>query len=229
MFSFHLPTLDSSAESLTLTEPELVHQMNRVLRFQPGEQVYFLDGAGRRARAELTQISKKEAMFAILECESQPAPTRTVTLAFGIPKKPATLEWMLEKATELGVSVLQPLVTEHGQTAHLPKPERLHKILLEACEQSERWFFPELKTPITLEAALKTDDLILAGDARRGQAFEPVVHTQNVTILIGPEGGFSPHELEQIDAAGAHLLKLGSNVLRVETAALTFLSLVNFA
>ncbi len=228
MFSFHLPTLDSSATQLVLTEPELVHQMGRVLRFQPGEEVYFLDGVGRRARAELTQISKKEATFTILECESQPAPTRTVTLAFGIPKKPATLEWMLEKATELGVNVLQPLVTEHGQTAHLPKPERLQKILLEACEQSERWFFPELRNPITLEVALKTDDLILAGDARRGQAFEPVARTQNVTILIGPEGGFSPDELTQIEATGAHLLRLGENVLRVETAALTFLSLVNF-
>ncbi len=167
-------------------------------------------------------------MFAILECESQTTPTRQITLAFGIPKKPATLEWMLEKATELGVNVLQPLVTEHGQTAHLPKPERLQKILLEACEQSERWFFPELRAPIALEAALKTDDLILAGDARQGQAFEPVAHAQNVTILIGPEGGFSPHELEQIEAAGAHLLKLGENVLRVETAALAFLALVNF-
>jgi len=231
MFSFHLPELEPNEARVLVAMPELVHQMNRVLRFRGGEEVFFLDGKGQRVHARLESLTKREADFVVLKREFQSAPKRRVTLAFGIPKKPATLEWMLEKATELGVDALQPVVTQHGQVDRIPKPDRLRSIVKEACEQSERWFFPELLEPVSFESALASSAVMLAGDARRGVPFSTVADRtleSDVLLLIGPEGGFSEEELAMVESKGGTVVRLGETVLRVETAALAFLSLIRY-
>ncbi len=222
---------DLAHERVTVREPELINQMKNVLRFRAGDKVVLLDGRGVRADATVEVIHGKEAVLVVQKRECFELEERRLRLYVALPKKPATLEWIVEKATELGVTDIIPIDTERCQVHELRKLERLRLIIKEAAEQCERIFMPELHEVLSLEDLLadKPSGLLLAGDPwTYDEKLSKVKLGGDVNILIGPEGGLTEQELEAIRKAGGTLFQLGDLVLRMETAVIAALSVVQF-
>lgn len=222
---------DIGGNILLIEDRELLFQMNKVLRYMPGDSCVLLDGKGVKAKALIKEIDKKHATVELIDLEKCKRPKEKIRLYCSPSKKPATFELIAQKACELGVDEIIPLVGERSQVSELRKTERLRLIMKEASEQCERCFLPELGELITLKDFLLRipDGEILAGDAWDFDLkLKDVVKTAAVNILIGPEGGFSKAELDAIRKAGGRVFSLGDYVLRMETAAIAAISVVRF-
>lgn len=225
---------DLNKDRLSVVDPALLHQMKDVLRFRAGDPCVLLDGRGLRAEAVLESFHKKEAVFLLQKKEHCALPKRPLRLFVAVSKKPATLEWIVEKATELGVTDIFPVDTERCQVHELRKTERLQAIIKEAAEQCERCTLPTLHSLQTLSEVLAS---LPEGDFWAGDPWTydaklstfPRSETAPLSLLIGPEGGLSPQELEAVRAAGGRLFQLGELVLRMETAVIAALSVVQFS
>lgn len=219
---------------LRIDEKELLHQMRDVLRFRVGSECMLLDGEGKKALATVETLNRKEAELKVGDVESGAAPKRALRLFFALPKKPATLEFILQKGTELGVTDFYPIITERTQVHHLRQVDRLKRIVKEALEQSEGLYLPQLHDMRTLHDVLNQmpSGLLLVGEPwkykkKLSEIMRPV--TEDLNLLIGPEGGLSDEELKNLEKEGAQLFLLGETVLRMETAALAALSVVQFS
>lgn len=219
-------------ERVTVRDAELLNQMKNVLRFRAGDKVILLDNRGSKAEATVETIHSKEAILILGKRDVCSAAKRRLRLFVALPKKPATLEWILEKATELGVTDIVPLDTARCQVHELRKLERLRAIIKEAAEQCERCFLPELHEVMTFSTLLaeRPSGLLLAGDPWTYDQKLSVVERgqEDINVVIGPEGGLTPEELEALRKAGGTLFLLGDLVLRMETAVIAALSVVQF-
>jgi 16S rRNA (uracil1498-N3)-methyltransferase len=152
----------------------------------------------------------------------RPRPALQLTLAVALPKA-TRQDVMFEKCTELGVAAILPLVTERsisGASEH--RLDKWRRTAIEAAKQSGQAWIPELTGPTPLAQVIATFgsyETVCVATAEASQAFQPPA-TGRVLVLIGPEGDWTPRELEQMQAAGAAAVSLGPNVLRVETAAI---------
>lgn len=222
---------DVSKNDLVIVDEDLLNQMKNVLRFRIGDECIFLDGEGARAKGSLKNIEKKSITVALSEHEKREMPKRKIRLYTALSKKPATFELIVQKATELGVTDIIPLITKRCQITDLRKTDRLNLIIKEAAEQCERFFLPRLHEVITLEALLKnpTDGIFLCGDARNyDKKLSEIKFDGDVNLIIGPEGGLTDSELSEIRKIGGTIFILGENVLRMETAAISALSIILF-
>lgn len=237
-------TLISGAE-LTLPD-EIAHQARDVLRLTPGSMLWLLDGAGGEYLAEVTQVSRRTVVARVGERENGlPQPPVRLTLCLGLLKA-ARFEWALQKGTELGVSLFQPLLTERAVAAMeefgAAKRRRYERIIAEALEQCGGSWLPTLAEPRALADAL-TDapadgialipweeeiaapfSATLANEATRRHGAQSA-KTHDVWLFIGPEGGFSASEVAMARAAGALPVTLGPRILRAETAAIVAVTL----
>jgi len=221
---------DLTKKEVVITDKNVAHQMKSVLRFKTGDEIILMDGQGTKAKGEITELHKKGAHINLHGHEVLEAPHRQLRLAVGIPKKPSTLELIVQKATEIGVTDIIPLATERCQVTHLRKLDRLKMIINEACEQCERAYTPKLHEVQTLNN-LKLSGLTLAGDAREPEIELRSVKFQEheaINIIIGPEGGLTETEIQELKNTGVQIFLLGENILRMETAAIAALSLVQF-
>jgi 16S rRNA (uracil1498-N3)-methyltransferase len=178
-----------------------------------------LDGCGRECPAEITEIGKQKVAGKILKCDNLPEKIiRRVTLCAAILKKD-NFEWILQKCTELGVAVFRPIITERTIKIKNEVPGRWRDIVREAAEQSERIFLPEIKNPASLKTALKeaAGEKYLAFE-RGGTLFSKEKLSGEITIFIGPEGGFTEREVALAKESGAKIVSLGQTILRAETA-----------
>jgi 16S rRNA (uracil1498-N3)-methyltransferase len=227
-----------------LLEGEAFHHLCRVLRLKEGDRLFALDGLGSLYHVTLDSVSKDRATGTVTG--SEPAggePPVPITLAAAIPKG-ERWEWILQKATELGVSRIQPLMTSRTvvQIDARKAPDKLarwQKIVLEAAEQCERGRVPEVLPPLTWNAFLKSaasaaaaPALMLACLERAGEAMPQVLEASpkptSITVLVGPEGGFSPQESDEALALGAKGISLGKRILRAETASLAVLAMLAY-
>lgn len=202
-----------------------------VLRIRPGGQITLFDGAGSEALAEVAAIEGDEVELAIgevraAECE----PARPVILATAVPKGDR-FDWLIEKATELGVARVVPLVT--ARSVVVPgdaKIERLRRKVVEASKQCGRSRLMEISSPMRWEEFAERE-LSCHGGWVAHPAGEPFAMTQRTpgTLIaaIGPEGGWTDAELERAQSAGAGVVSLGPRVLRIETAALVLATLLS--
>lgn len=232
-----------AGSSLTL-DGEAFHHLCRVLRLKEGDRLYALDGQGLLYHVTLDAVAKDRAHGTVTA--SEPAggePPVSITLAAAIPKGDRW-EWILQKATELGVSRILPLMTSRTVVQVDPrkaqdKLARWQKIVLEAAEQCERGRVPEVLTPMTWNAFVKAQAaeapagaLLLACLERSGEPLPRVLDAaarpEAVTVLVGPEGGFSPAEADEALAMGAKGISLGSRILRAETASLAVLAMLSY-
>ncbi|QQR54928.1 16S rRNA (uracil(1498)-N(3))-methyltransferase [Candidatus Peregrinibacteria bacterium] len=224
---------DLSAPSVHITEKNLLHQMKDVLRFRKGDTCVLLDNRGGKAKAVLEEFHSKEAMFRIEARERVTAPKRALRLYVALSKKPSTFEWIVEKASEMGVTELIPLETERTQVHELRKNDRLLAIMKEAAEQCERNHLPHL------HGLLSFKDLLMnfpKGTSLVGDAWDydgPLAallpsNAEDVNLFIGPEGGLSSEELSALRAKDARVFLLGETVLRMETAVIAALALVQY-
>ncbi len=220
---------------------EVAHRVAHVLRMVPGERLRLFDGSGREIEAEIVAARGREVVVAPI-AELPPEPPVPVIHLYPALIRPHRFEWLLEKATELGVACVQPLVSERCQVRAAAfgagKAARWRRIMVEAAEQCGRRDVPALASPLPWSAALAQARglLLLPWEGEREaapalgaalRAAEPDVGSARcpVAIFIGPEGGFSAAEVAAAQARGALTVSLGPHVLRAETAAVAALAI----
>jgi 16S rRNA (uracil1498-N3)-methyltransferase len=209
------------------------HHLARVLRCQPGDLVPITDGAGFAAELMIEAIGKHSLEGAIKNPRTVPPPETQVTVALSLLKSPQRFDLFLEKATELGVARIVPMITK--RTVSTPdsskigrKLERWRGIVYSAARQSRRYHLPELTSPLALREALSLDGYDLRLIAHESEevfpAFEPA--GKNILFLVGGEGGFTDAEVADAAAAGFTPVSFGESVLRAETAGIFAVALV---
>ena len=216
-----VPTLP--AEGPTNLDGDLAHHLGRVLRSRPGDPVRLGDGRGGTALAEITAVQRDRVQL-LVQRVLQEAPARPrLLLAFAPPRQQRS-EWLFEHGTEVGIAVFQPLWTERTRPQG-ERPERWSKVVRAAAGQCDRAWLPEVRPAVELAAFLRSSDLpkqrwIATAGAPPLQTPAAGAPTDEVVLLVGPEGGFTAAEAEAAAAASFQPCGLGPHVLRAETAAL---------
>jgi 16S rRNA (uracil1498-N3)-methyltransferase len=228
---FYLPPASWTAGA-ALTGDEARH-LSQVLRIKPGETLTVFDGKGRRAQAEVMNVSRDRVPLRLGEISPTVVPRPSITLAQAIPKG-KNMDLIVQKAVELGVSLIQPLVT--CNTVVQPgegKAEKWRRTALEACKQCGQDTLPTIAEPLTLEQWLEHSKgdaglRIIASLTPEAQILKNIFRVNpepgDVTLLIGPEGDFTAEETSLAVDQGFLAASLGSIVLRVETASIFCLS-----
>jgi 16S rRNA (uracil1498-N3)-methyltransferase len=208
------------------------HYLGNVLRLGDGDHVLLFNGRDGEWRAVLRPQSKK-AVRAVCEQQLRPQ-VRPADIAYAFaPLKHARLDYLAQKASELGVAQVEPVVTERT-IARKPNMERLKANLVEGAEQCGVLWVPEARDPVALCAFLRDlpDERSLIFCDEAAKAGSPIASLERVapgplTVLIGPEGGFTPVEQDRIRAhRNAIPVSLGPRIMRADTAAVAALSLV---
>lgn len=211
--------------------------LTSVMRKGTGDKVSVFNGREGEWTAEIAEAGKKQVVLRLLEQTREQPQAQGPVLAVALIKR-SPLEYIIEKATELGASRIQLLMTRRTQSDHV-KLERLKIIAQEAAEQTERLDVPEILSPVKLEAFLAAPDVEVIvfgdedstheGDERRTMPLLEVLSTltsKRTAILIGPEGGFDDHERQTLRAMeNVHPVNLGPRILRADTAAISALTL----
>ncbi len=216
---------------------EDAHHLSRVLRVETGQKFEISDNQ-KAYLAEVETARKDLVTFAVLEqIEATEAIVHTALFAALI--KFERLEWLIEKATELGVAAVTPVQTdrsEKGLERAAPKRvERWRRIAREASEQSRRARLPLIEPPMALAEALRerADHRVALDEAASRPILSALPEARprgaRVALLVGPEGGWTDRERAAITAAGWDTVSLGANILRAETAAIAALAIVNAA
>ncbi|MFH0820611.1 MAG: RsmE family RNA methyltransferase [Candidatus Peregrinibacteria bacterium] len=230
MHRFYIPSLDLTTDTVSIVDPHRVHQIARVLRMRPGELLSVFDGRGEEREIKILEVTSHQVLGQRLErLIRRTEPSVQVSLYQAIPKKTALFEWVVEKATELGVSAIYPLITERTEKRRMSKFERLERIAIESTEQCNRLRVPLIHHPISFETAfLQAKNGYLAYEFEEGMDlldYGKALMTGNaLQLFIGPEGGFSQKEVNAAKKAGIKIYSLGSRILRTETAAIASLS-----
>lgn len=208
------------------------HHLARVLRIGPGQEIMLFDGQGGVAEATVASVSKTVVEARILKRWKVPPPAVEIDLIQALPK-PDRWELVLQKAVELGVTGIRPVLTRH--TDFRPgskKEERWKKIVLNAAQQCEVRWLPRLRPLETFDAivsSLGNYDLVLVGSLYEGaRPFRDVQMDGmgKIALLIGPEGDFTREEVDASVRAGAIPVSFGDRILRTETAAIFGLSVL---
>jgi len=231
---FYTPSenIDLAAKSLVIEGDEF-HHLVRVLRKKTGDRILVTDGAGLRCEVRLASAGKKSVEGEILHHEMVGRPKTGVTVALSLLKAPQRFDFFLEKATELGVSSIIPMIT--ARTISQPSREktegkltRWKSIVLSAARQSKRYYLPELFEPLPFRKviALQGYDLRLIPYEVSEEAPEVRCSGKNTLFLIGGEGGFTAGEVEEAKTAGFREISLGRTILRAETAGIFAVALV---
>ncbi|SMC73778.1 16S rRNA (uracil(1498)-N(3))-methyltransferase [Pedobacter africanus] len=223
MHVFYTP--DISADAYLLNEEESRH-CTKVLRLGLGAQVYLIDGVGGLYKAEITGETKKNVALRIIETQREYNKRRQhLHIAVAPTKNIDRLEWFLEKATEIGIEEITPVICERSERK-VVKEDRLYKVITSAVKQSLQAYHPVLNPQIALADFLKQNSNSTKMIAHcldnepRQYMCEVIQPAQGYTVLIGPEGDFTPREIEMALQAGYKPLTLGNTRLRTETAAL---------
>jgi 16S rRNA (uracil1498-N3)-methyltransferase len=208
---------------ITLDQPQS-HYLGSVMRRQPGDMVRLFNGHDGEWAARVAAVAKK-AVTLIAERQSAPQEMVPDLWLCAAPLKKGRIDWLVEKACELGVAQLQ-LVTTQRTVVDKPNLERLGAHMVEAAEQCGRTAVPELPEPLSLDRLLKAwpaGRALIFADETGGEAMAATMARvpAPAAILIGPEGGFTPAERDAIRAHSAAVpVSLGPRILRADTAAL---------
>jgi 16S rRNA (uracil1498-N3)-methyltransferase len=207
-----------------LPDDEARH-LSRVCRGEPGDRVELFDGKGFATRAVIVEIGRN---FAVLAADGQPIVSSpcpcALTLATAFPKG-QRVDWLVEKATELGVSRLIPLLTEHSVVdPRDAKLERLRRTIIEASKQSKRNQLMVLDDPMSWADLVRTSQsgtrLLAQPNGLVLAHWPPLENQREIVLAVGPEGGFTAKEEALAIGAGWTPITLGPYVLRIETAGL---------
>ena len=219
-----------NTDRAALTGHHAAH-LARVLRARVGQEFDIATGESVRV-GRVVKVAEDRVEFD-LGVSVEAGSTRSVTLALAVFKFDR-FEWAVEKSTELGVSKIVPVVAQrtdsHLATAAGKRVDRWRRIAREAAEQSRRLAVPELSDPIKLKAYLAAEHaasrVVLAENEKEVQLRDLLEGNSEVTLAIGPEGGWADGDLEQFANSGWTAASLGSTILRAETAAIAALAVV---
>lgn len=242
MYRFFVEENQIGEDRITITGKDVNHIRN-VLRMSVGEKVLISNGMDREYVCSIDNILKDEVQV-IIEDVNGPArelPVK-VTLFQGLPKSDK-MEWIIQKAVELGVHQVIPVATKRAVVRlegkkEVNKQRRWQAISESAAKQSKRMYVPEVSHVMSFKEALayanNLDVILLPYERAKGmQETKAIINSikpgQSIGIFIGPEGGFDEKEVEQSMDEGAKAITLGKRILRTETAGLTVLSVLMFA
>ncbi len=244
MHRFYLSPEQTKTDALTLRGREAHHALH-VLRIRDGARVVVLDGAGQQLHCDVAGHQRDSISFAVRERLTVPAPACAITLLQAIPKG-KIIESIIQKATELGVARIVPILSERVVTQldsedAETKAEKWQQVGIEAIKQCGSAWLPRVELPVTpLEfiARRESFELSLVGCLESGSRhprvwFKEFIEKHQrlpryIAVWVGPEGDFSAGEYAAIQGAGSRPISLGPLVLRVETAATYCLSVLNY-
>ena len=228
MHAFRFDDLASTEHGSSFRlDPREESHLFRILRARPGETVALLDGRGTTG----TAVVERDRRLRLESKRTVPPPARRLHLYFAPPKK-QKLDALLKQAVELGVSELVPMLCERSvvQPGESSVAGRWMDLLFEACKQSGNPFLPAVASPMPFAAALarahETCGALVVGSNRTG-VFPDLGAASDAAFFVGPEGGFTDAETDAMFAAGAIPLRIGDWTLRVETAAIAGLGVLN--
>ncbi len=222
---FYISDLDISSTVITLNEETSKHVV-QVLRMKEGEQLNLTDGKGNVHTVEITNAHKRNCAVRVKATSYKPQTEKKVSIAISLVKNASRFEWFLEKATEIGVTEIIPLLCERTERQHF-RYDRMHGILVSAMLQSQQAWLPLLHEPTKLDDYIHQRGTLDGANKFIAHCIESnrqslsnlqIRKSPNHSILIGPEGDFTPNEIEL--ALQHHFIPvtLGETRLRTETA-----------
>jgi 16S rRNA (uracil1498-N3)-methyltransferase len=223
-------------ENLTIRGDDFKH-LAKVLRKKSGETIFVTDGEGNLYKCEIELIAKDFIKCKVIEKSYNTGePEIKVSLYLSLIKNPARFEFAIEKATELGVSEIILIITKNVVNKKRDRAERWQTIALAAMKQSQRTHLPEIKHPISFIEAISRpgiNDTRLIADERlfdnsifASELKQIIRKNKDISVFIGPEGGFTYEEIQTAVKKGFVTLNLGERKIRSETAAVAVLSMV---
>ncbi len=230
---------DQASDDTIIVSGEDVRHIGAVLRMQPGDELVLCDAAGTDYRVRITGMDRTRIVTSVLERAVRSTSKLKITLGQGLPKADK-MDFIVQKATELGAAAIVPLVTERTimkvRDEH-KRAVRWQKICREAAMQSNRADIPIIG-PVTAYAGYVEAMQVAAGTLLLlpwEEGTEPLRHVlqsapsvRNIIVLIGPEGGFSEKEVDLARGRGFRAVSLGPTILRTETAAVAVLSMIAY-
>jgi 16S rRNA (uracil1498-N3)-methyltransferase len=226
---YHSPLIFQT-EPFSLSEEESRHAIS-VLRHKLGDRLHIIDGKGQRIITEIISPNPKNTVLKYLETVEHNQKPNNLHIAISPTKSNDRIEWFIEKACEIGIGQITPLICQRTERAKI-NLDRWNKIVVASCKQAQQLYFPIINEP------MKLNQLTLTGF----QTLSAFIHVASITskakltnidpskeniILIGPEGDFSEEEFKLIRRGGEfkiNEISLGSSILRVETAGLVAVS-----
>lgn len=221
------------ARQATIVGPPVWH-ITKVLRLGPGAKVVAFDGRGMEYLLQLQKVARHQIDATVVATDGPfEEPSPELRLIQAVPKQ-KQIDFILQKSTEVGVNVITPVFSERSvprmaENQRADRRKRWEQIVMDAAAQSGRVILPQVEEPTNLDVVLET---ALEGDAYlldpNAEPLAGVGEAEKTTLFIGPEGGFSDTERDQIIEAGAKPISIGPQILRVETASIVALSLLRF-
>lgn len=227
---FYKEDLTDTAADVVLDEDTSKHVV-QVLRMQNGEQLQLTNGRGELFTCEIISADRKKCALRVLQRSRIPDPGSRISIAISLTKNSSRFEWFLEKATELGVSEIIPLICDRTEKTAF-KAERMKNILVSAMLQSQQCRLPVLTPPQKIQqvvASARHQQKFIAHCIDSEKRSLPEMINQSLSskiILIGPEGDFTPAEIEQALQDHFIAVALGETRLRTETAGIAAASLL---
>lgn len=229
---FYTPDIDPKLSQYFLSEEESKHAV-RVLRLNVGDEVTLIDGKGGLYKAEINDAHPKRTILQINSVTQEyQKRNHFLHIAIAPTKNLDRIEWFLEKATEIGIDEISLVICQRSERKEA-KVERLDKIITSAIKQSIKAYHPKLNAPVAfnqfVQQGFEGDKYIAhCADGEKADIRQSFKQNGRYLIMIGPEGDFTPAEIEMATKNGYRALTLGESRLRTETAALEACFEVNF-
>lgn len=229
--SFPYFFIDDFGSSHTIVLPEETSKhCVQVLRMKQGEQLQLTDGKGNLCTARIIDADRKHCTVTVEEKKFEQQPVRKISIAISLLKNASRFEWFLEKATEIGVSEIIPLLCERTERHHF-RFDRMNNILISAMLQSQQAWLPVLHEPQMFDKIVSSSDhaqkFIAHCENDEAKNNIALVNKKNeIQILIGPEGDFTKEEIEKALQQNYQPVSLGDTRLRAETAGIVAATLL---
>lgn len=227
---FYNPELSSEATNVAFSKEESKH-IAKVLRKKSGDLIMITNGSGWLFEARLETAGAETCVATITDAQKYIQPMHWLHIAVAPTKNMDRFEWFLEKATEIGINEITPLICERSERKTIKK-ERLQRIMESAMKQSKRVYLPKLNPLMTLSDFLDVEHpglrfIAHCHEEEKLELKRRVAPDKDITILIGPEGDFTEAEVELAYEKGFYPVSLGEARLRTETAAIVACATVN--
>ncbi len=228
---FYVP--DILGTEVVLDETESKHAV-KVLRLSTGDKVQLIDGKGGFYEAEIVVANPKKCRLKITKTNKEFGKKDFhLHIAIAPTKNNDRFEWFLEKTTEIGINEITPLLCDHSERKNI-KPDRLEKILVSAMKQSLKAYLPKLNELTPLKELIQNTNsgnryIAHCNEGKKTHLKNESLKCKNVLVLIGPEGDFSPEEVDFVIQRGFKEITLGDSRLRTETAGIVACHIVNLA
>jgi 16S rRNA (uracil1498-N3)-methyltransferase len=229
---FYIPDLNENSKTAIFKSDESRH-LFKVLRKKVGDEVLITNGNQLMFKGNILDISKNNCEVEISKCEKKEKLGYSLHIVISILKSNERFEWFLEKASEIGITEITPVLCERSEKKFINE-KRLNKVLISAMKQSLKANLPILNPIVKLKDYYKSnlsDQLFIAhcNESEKDFLISSVKPKENVTILIGPEGDFTKYEVEEAVKIGFKPVSLGNTRFRAETAAIIATHTVSIA